>query len=145
MKRRSTVSGELVAELRQLVERPLEDPCAASKLGQARLLDRVLLLLRERVHHPELLAAALEALELLGELVAVALRRLRTRALEPPPGLPTLGLQPGQLDVDGRDALRRLRQLPPQLDLAAAEGAQLGSELRRAREASLRARQLGCL
>ena len=70
------------------------------------LLLGLVLLLRERVHLAELLAAALEPLERVGELVAVvALGGLGARGLEPAPRLVALGLDARELDVDRRQPL----------------------------------------
>ena len=59
--------------------------------------------MRERVDLAERLAAALEPLDALGELVAVvAFGRLRARGLEPAARLVGFGLDAGELDVDRR-------------------------------------------
>ena len=60
--------GQVVAELRQLLERALEILALRRELLEALLLARVLLR-RERVHLAERLAPALEALDLRPELV----------------------------------------------------------------------------
>ncbi len=124
--------GQLVAELAQLVEGALEILALRAQLGQPLLLARVLLL-RERVDAAELIAAALQPVELLHQLVARPFGRLRRRSLlEATLRFGPLRLEPRVLDVDSGDALRRIGQCAPELDLAAAESAQLRSELARA-------------
>ena len=132
--------GQLVAQLAQLVERALEVLALRAQLRQALLLLRVLLL-RERVDAAELLAPPLEPVELLGQLLACPVCRLGAGRVEPPLRLGALRLEPRDLDVDARDPLRRLRVLAPQLDLPAAERAQLGCELAGADGAAVRLRE----
>ena len=137
-KRRSTVSvssARSFSSSARLASRSLR--CVASSSSRALL--GVVLLLRERVHLAERLAAALEPLRALGELVAVvALGALvGARVLEPAARLVGLGLDARDLDVDRGHALRRARQRLAQLDLGRAEAAQLVAELARARTAGV--------
>src|SRR5262249_29174722 len=86
------------------------------------LLLRLVLLARERVHLAELLAPAFEALELRGELVAVAVvDRLRARCIEAALCAGALRIGAGELDVE--------RAQP--LGLLGPEAAKLGAELGR--------------
>src|SRR5262249_8918264 len=101
--RKAALDGflELCAQLLELGEALLEVLALCRQLLEPRLL-RVVLLLRERIHLPERLAAALEALRALGELVAVvALGALvGARMLEPAARLVGLRLDACDLDVD---------------------------------------------
>ena len=128
--------GQLGAQLLELGEARLEVLALRRELVEPLLLG-VVLLLRERVDLAERLAAALEALRALGELVAVVAfgALLGARVLEPAPRLVGLRLDARDLDVDRRHARRRVRQRLPQLDLGRAEPAQLLAELAGARAA----------
>jgi len=90
--------GQLRTELLELVEARLEVGPLRRELVEALLLGLVLLL-RERVDLAERLAAALEPLDRVRELVAVVAfgRRVRVRMLEPAAGL--LGLALGLVVV----------------------------------------------
>ena len=125
--------GQLGAELLELGEARLEILALRRELVEPRALG-VVLLLRERVHLAERLAAALEALRALGELVAVvALGALvGARMLEAAARLVGLGFDARDLDVDRGHGLRGARQRLAQLDLGRAEPAQLVAELARA-------------
>ncbi len=92
---------QLGAELLELREALLEVGALRCELVEPRLLG-VVLLLRERVHLAERLAAALEPVDPLGELVAVvALGGLvGIRVLEAAARFVGLRLDPGDLDVD---------------------------------------------
>ena len=138
--------GQLGAELLELGEARLEILALCRELVEARAL-AVVLLLRERVHLAERLAAALEPLRALGELVAVVAlgALLRTRVLEPAARLVGLGLDARDLDVDRGHGLRRARQRLAQLDLGGAEAAQLVAELARACTAGVDMRTQRCL
>src|SRR5439155_25305487 len=128
--------GELIAEPLQLLERPLEVLALRAQLVQALLLAGVLLL-GERVDPAELHSATLQPLELFGQLLASPFRRLRSRVVEPPGRLVALGLEPGDLDVDSRNALRGLRERAAELDLSTAERPQFRRQLGRAERAAV--------
>src|SRR5215467_5315904 len=73
---------QLASELLELAQALLEIGALAGEVVEPLLL-RLVLLTRERVHLAQLLAPAFEALELCGELVAVALvDRLGARRVE---------------------------------------------------------------
>ena len=121
--------GQLVAQVLELLQALLEVGALVAELGEPLLLALVLLL-RERVDAAEGLASALEARELLGELLGiVALGRLGARLLDPALELLRLGRERRQLDVDRRGSLTGLGGGPAQLGLLRAELAQLLAEL----------------
>ena len=123
--------GELVAQALELLQALLEVGALVAELGEPLLLALVLLL-RERVDAAERLAAALEALELLGQLLGiVALGRLGAGLLDPALELLRLGRERRELDVDRRRTLTGLGRRPSQLGLLRAELAQLLAELPR--------------
>ena len=130
---------QVVPELLELVEAPLEVGALGRELLEALLLGLVLLL-RERVHLAELLAAALEPLDSDCELVAVVtLGRLGPRRLEPSRSLGALRVDPRELDVRRGNAVAGLAGGTPQLDLVGAEAAQLRAQLGGARGIGLAA------
>ena len=124
------------AELLELREARLEILPLRCELVEVQLL-RLVLLLRQRVHLAERLAAALETLRALCELFAVVSLGALVGAgvLEPSPCLVRLGLDAGDLDVDSRDTRGGARQRLAQLDLGGAEPAQLLAERPRPRTA----------
>ena len=90
---------------------------------------------------PSWIAALLEPLGAHRELVAlVALGRLGGGLFEPAAGVGRLGLDPGQLDLDLRRALRGLLGALPQLDLGCTELSQRCPQLARAGGACVDAR-----
>ena len=104
-KRSSTVRVEVVAQLLELVEARFEVRALRRELDEPLLL-LLVLLLRERVDLAERLAAALEPLDALGELVAVvAFGRLGAGRFEPAARLVRLGLDARALDVDRAEPL----------------------------------------
>src|SRR5947199_1745316 len=132
--------GQLRAQLLELLQARLEIGPLSDQLGQPLLLALVLLL-GQRVHLAQRLAAPLQALDLAGELVAVvALGRVGTGLLEPPAGLIRLGLDPRALDIDSRPALARLRGFTPRLGLGPAEPPQLRRQLAGARRTGVHPR-----
>src|SRR5581483_9968679 len=121
--------GELVAELLELAQAVLEVAPLPGELLEPLLL-RLVLLLRERVHLPELLEPALRPLQLLRQLVAVlALRRLGAGGVEPPLRLVALRVGARELDVDRGELLARRARRLAQLELAGAQPAQLRAQL----------------
>src|SRR5581483_6182991 len=128
--------GELAPELLEPGQAALEVLALQSEVGQARLLVLVFLL-RERVHVPEQLAAAVEARELLGEFRPLALRRLRAGLVEAATGVAELRLEARPLDLEGGGCVRGLHRLPPQLCLDRPEPPELGCKLARTRRSLL--------
>src|SRR4051812_37060736 len=107
---------QVVAQLLQLGQRRLEIGALRRQLVQALVLGLVLLL-REGVDLPELLAAALVAVELLGELLArPLLRRLRAGGREATLRLVTLGVPPRELPADPPQPLGRGAPGAPEVD-----------------------------
>src|SRR5438067_2432403 len=110
--------GQLLPQLLQLREAPLEVLALGRELGQPLLLFLVLLL-GKGVHSAERLAPALEAREPLGEGVGVVpLSRCRAGPLESPARRRLLGLQPRHLDVNRRRPLADLGGAATELGLA---------------------------
>ena len=121
--------GRARRELLELLEASLEVGALGRELRRALLLGLVLLL-RERVHLAELLAAALEARDRRDELVAVvALGGLGRAAAETALGLVALRLVRAS-STSTPNGFRRLGGRP-QLHLRRTEAAQLGARARR--------------
>src|SRR5205823_3967875 len=121
--------GQLGPQLLELLQARLEVFALRDELGETLLLALVLLL-GERIDLPESLAAPLEPLDLLRQLVAVvAFRRLGSGLFEPAPGSGGLRLEPRPLHLDGRAPLAGFPCEPPRLGLLPAEPPQLGREL----------------
>src|SRR2546423_1892827 len=113
--------GQLGAQLLELLQARLEIGPLVDQLGQPLLLALVLLL-GQRVHLAERLAAPFGASGPAGVLAAVAaLGGVGAGPLEPPPGLARLGLEPRALDVDSRAPLACLGGLAARLGLRPAE------------------------
>src|SRR5262249_11737275 len=120
--------GQLPAKSLELCEAPLEVGALHQELVEALLLGLVLLL-RERVHLAELLAAQLEPLKARRELrTVVALRGLPACGLQTPLGFVALGLDARELDIEGARALGAGRDEAAELDLLGAETPQRRAE-----------------
>ncbi len=122
--------GQVAAQLLELLEAPLEVAALRRELVEALLLGLVLLL-RERVHLAELLAAPVEALEPRGQLLGVVtLGGFGSGRVETAAGLLDLGAGARELDVDRREPLGRLDGRAAEVGFLCAEAAQLGAERR---------------
>src|SRR5205823_10360641 len=129
--------GQLGPQLLELLQARLEVGPLVDQLRQPLLLALVLLL-GQRVALAERLAAALQPLDLAGELVAVVpFGRFGAGLLQPSARLVRLGLEPRALDVDRRAALARLGRLAPGLGFRPAESPQLRRQLPGARRARI--------
>ena len=139
--RRSTVSVSSRAELLELGERPLEIGPLRAQLLEVLLLPLVLLL-RERVDAAELLAPALEPLELRQQLVARRPRRApRSASASRRRASAASASSRASSTSTAARPLAALGRLVPELGLRGAEAPQVGSELarpRRLRSASRR-------
>ena len=130
---------QLVPQGRELRERRLEVGALCRELLEPHLL-RLVLLLRQRVDLPERFPARLEPRQPCGELVAVdaflrpgSLLRLSlgllARLLEAAPCVARLAVQSRELDLDGRQPLRRVVGDLTHLDLPGTELAKRRAEL----------------
>ena len=128
-KRCSTVSVSSRRSFSSSSRLQLEVGALGRELVETLLLGLVLLL-GQRVHLAELLAAALEPGEAHRELGGVvALDRLGPGLGETPLRLVVLCTRAREVDVDRGQPLRRLHGCPAKLDLLRAEAAEVGPEL----------------
>ena len=134
---------ELVPQLRQLAEALLQVLALRRQVGEVLLLALVLLGC-ERVDPAEILAGGGGAARALEErLTVVALRRLRSRGLQPPLGLCRSAWR-REVDIDRARPGRDLRGFTPDLRLGRAQLPQVLRELAgRAVPASALARSVG--
>ena len=137
--------AQLVPQLLELREAPLEVLPLRRQLGESLLL-RVVLLLGERVDRAECFPSALQADEpFCQRLPIVPFGRLGTCALQPPARGRLLGLEPGQLDVDRGRSLPRHGGAPAKSGLAGRNLAQGAGGVAGARAAGVDTRPKRCL
>ena len=130
-KRRSTVSASSSRRLSSSFRLCSRSARWSPELGEALLLALVLLF-GQRVDAAQRLAAALEAHELLGQLLGiVTFGRFGAGLLDPPLELLRLGCERRELDVDRRGPLAGLGRGAAKLGLLRAELAELLAELSR--------------
>src|SRR3954469_4029024 len=132
--------GQLLPQLLELCEAPLEVLALRRELRQPLLL-LLVLLLRERMDRAERLTPALKPEQALRQRLAiVALRGLGAGIVDPSLRSGPLGIQPRELDLDRRRPLPDLRGFAPELGLAGSQLPQCPCRVARARAAGVDAR-----